>query len=431
MASTALQREVRFVVEGAYGRGESEVETAERLARKHPAEDAAVRELVAEEYGRHRRRAAEEIGREEREARRGDNVRPFRAVAARTSAAPYEAPLDVERPFHDRDHVRPDPDILKRAAEVDPEAVEAMRARRELRRAGYTDRDAARILDLTNGAADDKAEAPLVRSFADVLKGDEPGNAPIVAPGVAYLGRAILLHAIRGEGKTTLVAWMVADVARGGGRVLVVTDDDPEGWATYLHRFGATLASVDSGRAADLARPGALEKATDAGGYLWVVFDNWRTWGIASGVADRGGFGNTEAAAVPAQRIVDVSRRGPAVTLIANEGYHNPGRSRDSSVVEDAVDATRQLTVDKDRRRSTVKPASKTRVGIDRESRSWLLAEDELSFVQCDGPLDVAPAAVNDDTALDAAILDYLTGHPGASGKAVEGAVSGKGARIP
>ncbi len=429
MVSTALQREVRFVVEGAYGRGESEAQAAGYLTSKYPAQADDVEALVADEYGRQRRHAAREIEREVRVAAR-ENVRAFPSVAARRAAPAREPAIDGERPFHDRDPVRPDPEILRRAAEVDPEAVEAMRERRELRRAGYTDREARRILDITQGVADDKAEASLVRSFADVLKGDEPNDAPVVAPGVAYIGRAILLHAIRGEGKTTLLAWLVADVARGGGRVLVVTDDDPEGWATYLHRFGATLANVDSGRAADLAGPGALEKATEVGGYLWVVFDNWRTWGIASGIADRGGFGNTEAAAVPAQRIVDVSRRGPAVTLIANEGYHNPGRSRDSSVVEDAVDATRQLTVEKDRRRSTVKPASKTRVGIDRESRSWLLAEDERSFVQCDGPPDVAAEAANDDTALDGAILDYLKGHPGASGRAVEGAVSGKAARI-
>lgn len=239
-------------------------------------------------------------------------------------------------------------------------------------------------------------DAPLVKSGAELVAGVDPTEGAVeIAPGLAYRERTVLVHAQRGAGKSTLAAWLVSRATVDGRRVLLVGDDDPATWRSRMVQFGAKHVRWDYGEASTLARPGALERAVAEGGYDWLIVDNWRTWGVASGVPDRGGFGNTEAVAVPIERIVTVSRGGPAVTLLSNEGYHDDTRSRDSSVVEDAVDATRKVVTDELARITTLRPSQKTRTGIDRQTRRWRLRDDESGMdpMTDDGP---APEPVRD-----------------------------------
>ena len=232
-------------------------------------------------------------------------------------------------------------------------------------------------------------DAPLVTSGADLVAGVDPTEGAVeVAAGIAYRERTVLVDAQRGAGKSTLATWLASRSTVDGLRVLVVGDDDPGTWKARMVGFGAKHDQWAYGEASTLARPGAVERAVSEFKPDWIVFDNWRTWGVASGVPDHGGFGNTEAVAVPIERIVKVSRGGPAVTLLSNEGYHDDTRSRDSSVVEDAVDATRKVVTDELARITTLRPSQKTRTGIDRHTRRWRLRDDDSGMdpITDDGP---------------------------------------------
>ena len=249
----------------------------------------------------------------------------------------------------------------------------------EIRKAlpGAADREVRRLAVQYVDRAEELAEAaPLFVSGSDLIAGTAGSEqTPAVAVGAAYEGRAVLVHAQRGTGKTTLMAWLAANATIAGRRVLVVGDDDPASWAIRMRRFGADNDAWSYGTAAALSRPGKLEEAAD--GFDWIIVDNWRTWAIESGIEASGGFGSTGAAAVPIQRLVAVVRdTGRALTVLANEGWHDQTRSRDSSVVEDAVDATRKVRVDQESRVTTLAPAGKTRVGIPETALRWRLRED-------------------------------------------------------
>ena len=265
----------------------------------------------------------------------------------------------------------------------------------------------------------DGEEAP--EEFVTFLRDadEEPDRHDPIAPGAAYPGKAVLLHSQRGAGKTTIMAWLAARAAAADGRrVLIVTDDDPGSWRGLLQRFGAHPERVAYGSARELVADGALERVVEHHRFHWIIVDNWRNWGIASGIAERGGFGNTEAAGVPIQRLVDVVRdTDRAMSVIANEGWHNQDRSRDSSVVEDAVDATRQVGYDETTRITTIRLPwlPKTRAQIDRDSYRWRYRDDESGFdlldANCGDDGGDAHGRRNDDADFEATV-EYLMRNP-------------------
>lgn len=226
--------------------------------------------------------------------------------------------------------------------------------------------------------ADDAGE--LVTLGAEFVKGSTDAPDAMVAPGMAYEGRAVLVHAKRGEGKTTLTAWLAARATVEGSRVLVVGDDDSDTWRRAMPAYGANLDRFGWANAAALAGAGRYERAVE--GYDWIIADNWRVWAAACGIADRGGFGNTEAAGAIIDRTVAIVRDSArALTILHNEGWSNDERSRDSSAVEDAVHVTRKVTSDKGGRITTLRTGGKyPRRGIDNQTRQWRYRLDESGF---------------------------------------------------
>ena len=174
----------------------------------------------------------------------------------------------------------------------------------------------------------------------------QPEAAELVptAPGIAYSRRAVLVHANRGQGKTTYAAFMVDQALRGGLRVLLLVDDDPESWAAQLTQRETPVDGLLPLSMATVAAPGALESAVEKYRPDVLVVDSWRRWAFASGIRDAGGL-NDEAQCGPvADRLVDVARSGPAVVLLANEPKGGES-SRGSVAPEDAVNgAVRRLT---------------------------------------------------------------------------------------
>ena len=269
---------------------------------------------------------------------------------------------------------------------------------------------------------------------------DVPAGVVEIAPGVAYRGRAALVHAKRGAGKTTLLAWLVARASAAGVKTLVVGDDDPQSWRQRLSSFGADLTKIGGVPATRVAPANELESVvTDpVFGWDWVVVDNWRTWAGACGIVDRGGYGDTAAASL-IDRLVSLVRRDPelALTLIHNQGWHNDSRSRDSSVVEDAVDVCKRIVTDKATRVSVCEVAGKVRYGIPSAPLAWYLRRDEDGY----DPTDVPDPDEEDDAAAeerregrsklaDDFIEVWLRDFPGGSARACYAAARESGLKI-
>ena len=237
-----------------------------------------------------------------------------------------------------------------------------------------------------------------------------------------------------------------------GRKVLVLTSDDPASWHRLLVQLGARLDTVFAASASDLARSGALEDAVDDSEADWVVVDNWRTWGVASGIPDRGGFGNSEAAAVPVERLVALTRTGDrAVTIIHNEAKHRPGQARDSAVLIDAVDSTRCVTREPDGVTTCIEESpldGKTRLGIPRAAVRMRWRPDGSGFDVLTGlgrtpsPASggVQGGGVNGSGAVHASggshdspllrfAIQWATEHPQGSHRAFKAAYRAKGKR--
>ena len=273
------------------------------------------------------------------------------------------------------------------------------------------DRQLARKLaaEAIPDAAPAGEDAPLIQTGAEFFEGAGDPDAECIAPGLAYRERAVLAHSKRGEGKSTICAWLVARATCEGRRTLVIVDDDPGTWQRRLKDdFGANRDHLFAGAAAALSPAGALEQAVADARPAWIVVDNWRTWALSSGIQSTGGFSNTEAAGSIIGRLVSVARGGPALTLLHNEGWHDDTRSRDSSAVEDAVDATRKVRVFGDV--TEVQPGGKTRIGIDREIRRWRMRDDGSGMDYLGtGPRE--SAAGDGDEDYERQVAEYLQKH--------------------
>ena len=194
--------------------------------------------------------------------------------------------------------------------------------------------------------ADAPTEAPaaddgdLVQTFAD-MEADDGALSEVMFPTIAYRSRAVLLFGHRGQ------------------------SEDPHTWRAALPRMGAFLQNVSYARAVDMARPGILEKHAE--GFDWVVVDNWRTWGLATDPAFD--FNGDTAVGAAAGRLVALTDgEGPALTIIANTGHHDESRSKGSAALEEAVHATRKVTLDGELSIIEPTPNTKTREGIDRDA---------------------------------------------------------------
>ena len=118
-------------------------------------------------------------------------------------------------------------------------------------------------VDAVPAAASGTSDRPATLSGAEFLeRALQPDDVELVpdAPGLAYRGRAVLVHADRGEGKTTYSAFVTVRATRAGLRVLLAVDDDPRSWAARLVGFGADPELFRVAEMRDLAVPGALER---------------------------------------------------------------------------------------------------------------------------------------------------------------------------
>jgi len=227
---------------------------------------------------------------------------------------------------------------------------------------GTFDRRTRTWQDAPTTDADPADDGALVQTFAE-LEADDGAMSEILFPALAYRSRAVLAFGHRGQSKTSVCTWAARELSRAGLKVLVVGGDDPHTWRAALPRMGAFLQNVSYARAADMARPGVLEK--HAPDFDWIVINNWRTWGLATDPAFD--FNGDTHAGAAAGRLVSLSDDdGPAVTVIANTGHRDQSRSKGSAALEEAVHATRNVRLDGEL--SIIEPAAKTREGIDRDT---------------------------------------------------------------
>ena len=183
------------------------------------------------------------------------------------------------------------------------------------------------------------------------------------APGLLYRRRIGVVHSNRGVGKSTYGAGS-ATSASHGGKVLVICCDDTASWASRLKSFGAD--NVVIGTMDKLAPEGRLERATHD--CHAVIIDSWRRW-LRAADRKQGGRSNSandESVVGPViDRLVDLahSPRGPAVTMLANEGKSAEATTaRGSFALEDAVDFVRRISKEGDV--TTITTAFKSRVEI-------------------------------------------------------------------
>ena len=250
------------------------------------------------------------------------------------------------------------------------------------------------------------------------------------APGLAYRGRAVLLHSDRGKGKTTYSAFLVVRATRAGLRVLMAVDDDPASWAARLGEFGADLDMLRVAQMRDLAAAGALER--EAAESDLTLIDSWRRWLRASTrQAGKKGAANDESVVGPvADRFVEVAHAGPAVVMLTNQAKGPDGQTARGSVsLEDAVDAIR--TCVKVDGVTTIRTAEKARHGI--PEGPWHMRLTDDGFTPSDGGGGDGYRVVNGEVVdarqekMDEGIRLYLSEHPeGVSTNQVERAITGR-----
>ena len=299
------------------------------------------------------------------------------------------------------------------------------------------------------GVEDDDKDAPLGQGGADFLEeGSDGETIDPLAPGLAYPGCGVLIHSRRGRGKTSITAWNVAEATKAGHKALVLLSDDRRAWRRNMRVFGALPDNLHVARCTEVAAAGRLERLVAEFEPDWLVIDNWREWGVATGIQSEGGFKDTDAAGARMARLKAVwdSDGGPAVTIMSNQGVASAeeGRSRDSLVPEEAVDVVRVVDWDAGSRVTTVRPAQsepKTRPGVDTTQHRWHAVELDsqghpVRFEKVIGgggsPFNGGGGGADADAepdraAVDAAIVGYLMQHPaGVSQNAVERKISGR-----
>ena len=208
------------------------------------------------------------------------------------------------------------------------------------------------------------------------------------APGLFYARRAVLAHAIRGQGKSTYAAWAVSR-ATAAGPVLMLVDDDPTTWADRLVQWPpARPENIRVGTMDRLSEAGALE--AEAEGCVAVVIDSWRRWFVACGGARKGkGAMNDETTAGPIMdRLVNVARTGPAMLVLGNGTKDRDNDTmRGSFSTEDSVDAVRKVV--KADGVTVIKEGGKTRHGI--PEGPWRMRLTDREFFPVDSRLEDPP----------------------------------------
>ena len=286
-----------------------------------------------------------------------------------------------------------------------------------------------------NGAGD---RPPTLTGAEFLDRALQPDDVELVpdAPGLAYSGRAVLVHADRGEGKTTYAAFVAVRATLAGLRVLLAVDDDPRSWAARLVGFGADPELFRVAEMRDLAAPGALER--EAQEHDLVLGDSWRRWLRASSRdAGRAGAANDESiVGAVADRFVEVAHAGPAVVMLTNQAKAPDARTaRGSVALEDSVDAVREVVKVDDV--TTIREAGKTRHGI--PVGPWHMRLDGDGFTPATdggaggGGISIVNGAVvnHRQQRMDEAITGYLMTHPeGVSLATVRKAVTGTNTTI-
>ena len=267
-----------------------------------------------------------------------------------------------------------------------------------------------------------------------IFGGVPPATAEEVTECTSWAGRLSVIHGAAGCGKTTFLAWAVAVASRTGEKVLVLAPDDPDGWRTRLHQFGAEEEYVGVAAKAPLAALATYVERHKAD--LLVVDSLARVAAVEGANLDR-----TQDADRLVTPLVGIAREGCAVAVVHHEPWSDSGdrstvaRPRNSTSLTAAADAI--VRVHRDGSTTTVEPGLKTRVGIPQVVRRYRLDADGFSLVYEGDPVDGGAAGVGGADAegklaeMDAEIQGYLMLHPkGVSGIAVRKAVAGRATRI-
>ena len=245
----------------------------------------------------------------------------------------------------------------------------------------------------------------------------QPDVAELVptAPGLAYRGRAVVVHSPRGTGKTVYAAWLVCCALQDGLRVVLIPDDDPVTYARRLRTWKAPIGRLCPRRMADVAPAGQLEEVVEMADADLVVIDSWRRWSRACGATGRGALNDESLVGPVADRLVNVAAAGtgPAVVILTNEPKSPDNTTARGSVsLEDSMDgAVKRLTRSGDV--TEVRESGKVREGLPRHPVQMRLTDQ--GFFPVDHRLEDGAAESNDETRL----RDYLTAHPHASQRAV------------
>ena len=283
-------------------------------------------------------------------------------------------------------------------------------------------RAAARILELRQpwelAREEPSDELALI---ADGIEGydespDEPRQS-LVPGGLLYASALTLLTAQRGVGKTTYCAWQAAQAEREGHRVLLLDDDDRATWRSMLPRFGATGDGVVRHRGGmhAITRERFVDLCLLLG--IGVVFvDSWQRLAAAWGIADHGGFNQTDGVQWVIAPLDEAARKHDcAVVILTNPSKSESNTARGSLGLPEMVDVERSLQVDMSARTTRVYSPDevKARDGIERDAGVWRLDADGGAFQQAAGPYTAESVARRADPALrDAVLQAVLDAHP-------------------
>ena len=295
-------------------------------------------------------------------------------------------------------------------------------------------------VDAVPAAVSGASDRPPTLSGAEFLKRAlQPDDVELVpdAPGLAYRGRAVLVHADRGEGKTTYSAFVTVRATRAGLRVLLAVDDDPRSWAARLVGFGADPELFRVAEMRDLAAPGALER--EAAEHDVTLIDSWRRWLRASSrdAGKKGAANDESVVGAVADRFSEVAHTGPAVVMLTNQAKAPDAHTaRGSIAIEDSVDAVREVVKVGDV--TTIREAGKTRYGIPAGPWHMRLSGDGFTPSTDGGAGGGGGVSIVNGEAvshrqqrMDEAITGYLMTHPeGASGAVVRKAITGNNTDI-
>ena len=264
-----------------------------------------------------------------------------------------------------------------------------------------------------------------IRSLASILEDPEALQPPtVVAPLLAWAGRVTLLAAREKGGKSTLATGAASAVSSGAswlhamalsGSVLWFgLEEHTSDLVARLHRFGADperVFVVDALRTTGdplTAMRAAVEKLRPT----LVVIDTLAA--LVEHVSGRPDPGSSTAWVPIMSALTRIARDTNAAILLLHHARKSDGRYRDSSAIGAGVDAIIEMSGE-----SGNSNARRLRV-----QARWRVDDYSIRLVEHRYEL------TSRNMALEARVLQHVSGHPGCSMRALRKAVGGRTAAI-